>query len=191
MISVLSNHITHYLLKKSVISDEDKELYDYGIFMMMSYIVFFIISLLFGLIFKIPFSSIIFYLVFCLIRNFAGGIHANSEIKCNILTTISIFISILSIKIFKEYELIWIAFVMLIISSVSLCAIKPVASSQKEISQQDKSYYHRKVVIFSTLSVIVSLFSIIFEYFCVMFSFSVGLSLASFLLVVAKVRQNY
>lgn len=61
--------------------------------MMISYVVFFVISILFGIALNIPFSSILFYIIFCLIRNYAGGIHANSEIKCDIITTVSIFIS--------------------------------------------------------------------------------------------------
>lgn len=39
MISKLSNRITQNLLKRNVISDEEIELYDYGLFMMISYCV--------------------------------------------------------------------------------------------------------------------------------------------------------
>lgn len=36
MISKLSNQITQNLLKRNVISDEEKELYDYGLFSLVS-----------------------------------------------------------------------------------------------------------------------------------------------------------
>lgn len=50
MISLLSSSTTKFLLKKSVIQDEEKELYDYGLFMLISYVAFFMLSVLFGLI---------------------------------------------------------------------------------------------------------------------------------------------
>lgn len=190
MISKLSNRITQNLLKRNVIQYEEKELYDYGLFMIISYTMFFLLSILFGLILNIPCSSILFYIVFCLVRNFAGGIHANSEIKCDVITTISILISEILIKVFIDYNLIWIAFVMLIISSISLCVIKPVSSSQKEISQQEKLYFHKKVIVLTVLAVIVSIISTALSYPSITISLALALSLANVLLVLGKVQNS-
>ncbi len=189
MISKLSNQITKNLLKRNVISDEEKELYDYGLFMMISYIVFFLISILFGIILNILFSSILFYISFCLLRNFAGGIHANSEIKCDIITTVSILISEILIKIFIDYGLVSLAFVMLIIFSVCLCVFKPVTTSQKEVSQQEKLYFHKKVIVLTVLALIISTMSMILGIYSITIALSIGLSLASILLIFGKVQQ--
>ena len=191
MISKLSNQITKYLLKKNVISDEEKELYDYGLFMIISYIVFFLVSILFGMVLNILFSSILFYISFCLVRNFAGGIHANSEIKCNIITTVSILISEILIKIFIDYSLVSIAFVMLIISSICFCVIKPVTTSQKEISQQEKLHFHKNVVMFTISILLISIISMVFNIYSVTITLSVGLSLANVLLIAGKVKLSF
>lgn len=190
MISKLSNRITQSLLKRNIILDEDKELYDYGLFMIISYIVFSLISMLFGIALNIPFSSMLFYIAFCLIRNFAGGIHAKSEIKCDIITTVSILISEILIKIFIDYNLIWIAFVMLIISSICLCVIRPVASSQKEISQQEQLNFHKKVIALTCLILIISIISIVLGAYSITISLSLGLSLANVLLVLGKIQNT-
>lgn len=189
MISKLSDLITQSLLKRKVISDDEQELYDYGLFMMISYVVFFVISMLFGIALNIPFSSILFYISFCLVRNFAGGIHANSEIKCDIITTMSIFISEILIKIFIDYCLVSLAFVMLIISSVCLCVFKPVTTSQKKISQQEKLHFHKKVIALTVLALIISTMSMILGIYSITIAFSIGLSLASILLIFGKVQQ--
>lgn len=188
MISKLSNLITQNLLKRKVISDDEKELYDYGLFMMISYVVFFVISMLFGIALNIPFSSILFYISFCLVRNFAGGIHANSEIKCDIITTVSILISEILIKIFIDYSLVSLAFVMLIISSVCLCVFKPVTTSQKEISQQEKLRFHKKVIVLTVLILIISTSSMVLGFYSITISFSVGLSLANVFFVTGKAK---
>lgn len=190
MISRLSNFITQNLLKRKTISDDEKELYDYGLFMMLSYIVFFLISILFGIVLNIPYSSILFYITFCLIRNFAGGAHANTEIKCDIITTLSIFTSEILIKIFVEYSFVSIAFVMQLIFSICLCVIKPVATSQKEISQQEKLHFHKKVVLLTVLALIISVASMTLGVYNIAFSISVGLSLASILLMIGKLKQK-
>lgn len=188
MISKLSNLITQSLLKNNVILDDEKELYNYGLFMMISYTVFFLLSLLFGITLNIPFSSILFYISFCLVRNYAGGIHANSEIKCDIITTISIFISEILIKFFIVYSLVRIAFVMLIISSICLCVIKPIATSQKEINQQEKLRFHRKVIALTSSILIISAIGMIFGIYSITISLSIGLSLANILLILGQLQ---
>lgn len=60
MISKLSKLITKKLLKRNIISEDDEELYDYGLFMMISYIVFFLIAILFGIVLNILFPSMLF-----------------------------------------------------------------------------------------------------------------------------------
>lgn len=156
--------------------------------MIISYLAFFIISILFGIALDIPFLSILFYIVFCLVRNFAGGIHADSETRCDIITTLSILISEILIKIFINYSLVRITFV-LIISSISLIAIKPVASSQKEINKQEKMHFHKKVIVLTALALIISIISILFGVYSIAISISISLSLATILLVLGKLKQ--
>lgn len=190
MISKLSNIITRNLLNKNIISDEEKELYEYGLFMIISHLIFFLISILFGIALNIPFSSMLFFISFCLVRNFSGGIHANSEIKCDIITTISILISEITIKIFIDYSLVSIAFVMLIISSFCLSVIKPVSTSQKEINEQEKKHFHKKVIILTVSFLMISIIAIVLKFYSITISFSIGLSLANILLVLGKLQQT-
>lgn len=188
MISKLSHLITQNLLKRKVISDEEEELYDYGLFMMISYVVFFIVAMLFGVALHIPFSSLLFYISFCLIRNYAGGIHANSEIKCDIITTVSIFISELFIKFLINFDLVVLAFIMLIVSSICLCAVKPVATAQKEVSQQERTKFHKTVIVLTILSLIITIIGLFLKRYNILMSLSVGLSLANVLLILGKMR---
>lgn len=182
--------MTEFLLERKVIKNEEKELYAYGLFMLISYIVFFLISILFGILLSIPFFSMLFFLIFCLIRNYAGGIHAHSEIKCDIITTLSILISELLIKIFIENNLRWIALLMLIMSSVAFIVIKPVATEQKKISEKEQVYFHKKVIVLDISAVMVSIISIALGTYKIMISLSIGLSLAGILLILGKIQQK-
>ncbi len=189
MISKLSNLITKNLLKRNVISDNEKELYDYGLFMIISYMVFFLISILFGFVLDILFSSVLFFICFCLARNFAGGFHAKTEIKCDFITTFLILISEILIKVFIVYKLVMIVYIMLLVSSLCLFFIQPVDTSQKEISCQEKKRFHRKTIIITVVIIIVSIVSVKLGIYNIIISLSVGLSLASLLLIMGKLQQ--
>lgn len=188
MISKISNQITQSLLKKNLILDEEKELYNYGLFMLISYIVFLLISILFGVIFNITFESMLFYISFCLVRNFAGGIHANTEIKCDVFTTISIFMSVMLIKFLIDYKFLIIALVIQIISFVCLCSIKPVDTYQKQISQEEKLFFHRKVITIVMFILSLSVVGSIIKVYSVVIAFSVSLLLSTILLIMGKMQ---
>ena len=191
MISKLSNYITINLLKRNIIMCDEKELYDYGLFMIISYIVFFLISFLFGLFLNIPFASLVFYISFCLVRNFAGGVHANTELKCDIITTLSMFLSEIVIKFFIEKILVEISFVMLLISSICLCVIKPVAAFQKSISKTEQIFFHKKVILITTIILTISVISMVIGAYNITISFSVAVTFANILLIIGRVQQVY
>lgn len=191
MISKLSKLITKKLLKRNIISEDDEELYDYGLFIMISYVAFFIIAMLFGIALSIPFSSLLFYISFCLVRNFAGGVHANTEIKCDIITTASILACEILIKFLIDFNLVIFAFFLLIVDSICLCIIKPVATSQKEINQQEEFHFHKKVVMLSVFALIISVASMMLNVYNITIALSVGLSLANTLLITSKLQQFY
>ena len=107
MIGKLSKLLTIKLISNGKINKNDEELYIYGFFMLLSQAMFFVITCIFGLIIKILLESIIFYVGFQLIRKYAGGYHATTETLCEILTTLSLFFSILIIKLSKIYNLSW------------------------------------------------------------------------------------
>ena len=89
MISRLSNSIVKVFLEQSDISN-DEELYQYGFFILLSQILYFIITIVIGILLGIVLESIIFYIAFQFIRRYAGGYHASMEIRCEVMSTLSI-----------------------------------------------------------------------------------------------------
>ena len=86
MISKLSKKIVNQLN----ILDDEQELYEYGFFILLSQILYFIIAIIIGTICGTVFESIIFYIAFQFIRRYAGGYHASTETRCEIFSTLSI-----------------------------------------------------------------------------------------------------
>lgn len=105
MVSKLSAKIADYLCVTSVIAEEDKDLYSYGLFVILSRLLFLTIAAIFGLFLHIAVESIVFFVFFCFIRSYAGGIHASSELRCTFFTTISLVMSISCIKLLALHDI--------------------------------------------------------------------------------------
>lgn len=71
---------------------------------------------MFGLILHIAIESIVFFILFCLIRSYAGGVHASSELKCTVYTTSTLLICILGIKLSMQYNSDYILILVSILS---------------------------------------------------------------------------
>lgn len=94
MIQSLSSKILNYLIKKKAINEtaEEKEFYQYGIEITISSLLNILLILLIGLIIDGIIESVIFLICFIIIRQFTGGYHADSYLKCN-LTFCMVFIA--------------------------------------------------------------------------------------------------
>lgn len=189
MISKLSAKIAKYLCATDVITEEDKDLYSYGFFVILSRILFLMVSAILGIILHVAIESLVFFVLFCLIRSYAGGIHASSELKCTVYTTSALLICILVIKILMQYNLDYLLLVMLILSSICILALSPLDSLEKPLSEQEKKHYRKVTWIITGLIVLLTLIFYILELKSVSNSCVISLALESILLVTGKLKK--
>lgn len=189
MINNLSVYFTEKLLSNGTINDEDKELYIYGLFMLLSQLMFFIITCIFGLILKCILESIIFYIAFQFIRKYAGGYHASTETRCEISTTLSILACIVLIRLSKTYDF-QIAFVTItVISAISIFCLCPLDTPEKPLSDKEFRYF-RKIswlILFVIITVITV--SYIFKLSIIIVPCCLSLILESILLALGKIKR--
>ena len=99
MISKLSEKAAEKLLVQDNLSQEDRELYVYGFFILFSKIFFFFLTVVYGLLIGNIVESILFYAIFTVIRGYAGGIHASNEKTCVFFTSLSLFFCIVAMTL--------------------------------------------------------------------------------------------
>jgi len=142
MIGWLSAKIASHLSETAAIAKEDEELYSYGFFVMLSKLLFLLIATVFGLTLHVTAESIVFFVLFCLIRAYAGGVHAPTETSCTMLTTTAIFLCVLGIRVAREYNLsVTAAGIMLLLSLICVIALSPLDSEEKPLSRDEKRRY--------------------------------------------------
>ncbi len=190
MISNISTRIAKNLYKESIIAEEDIELYAYGFFVLLSKLMFCVIAILFGAIFNIIPESILFYILFSLIRSYAGGIHAPSEWQCTMFTSISMLLSIASIKMLINYDAIVVAFSILAMASVLIALFSPLDTPEKPLTVNEKQHYKKKSILIVLLILFLATISVVSNQTTFLYSCTVSLLLESILLALGKVSTK-
>ena len=129
----LSSSIADFYVKRSIIQKSDKEVYQYGIELILNDIITFgIILLSSALIWKIRYA-IEFLIVFCFTRVYCGGYHASKSYVCRMtMLTIFICIYLMTNKMLQLSPLI--LFRLLPINLAIIIALIPVKHPNKKLT---------------------------------------------------------
>lgn len=190
MISKISAKMADYLFIKSAISKEDREIYSYGFFILLSRIMFFIISATVGLIFHLLPESIVFFVFFSLIRAYAGGIHASTELRCTFFTSAAIFVCVFGIKLSVKHNADYLLLALLILSAILIFLLSPLDTQEKPLAERERKRFKKLSCVFA--AVIVFAASVLYLLDLKSFSFSCVFAMIfeSVLLVFGKIKQR-
>ena len=189
MINNLSVRLTKILLDKGSITEDERDLYIYGFFMLLSQLMYFILACIFGLLFQCFLDSIIFYIAFQFIRRYAGGYHAATETRCEILSTLSIIVSIGIIKLSNIYDIKTIFLLVTLISMVLIFCLCPLDTPEKPLSKKEFKYFRKISWIILLVISSVIIVSYFFKFNILFTPCCVSLVLESVLLVAGKIKR--
>lgn len=163
----------------------EKELYVYGFFMLLSRLLYLIITAIAGALFGVALESVAFYLAFIIIRSYAGGIHAANETACTILTSVSMLISVFVIKICVVTSPVLIPALSQLIASLSVVILCPMDTPEKKLTAYEMQLYRKKTIIAIAVLALLSSLGIITRWRGLLYSCSVSITLEAMLLIVA------
>lgn len=189
MIGDISFKIVKKLIDKSLINDTDEELYAYGLFVLLSQILYFILTITTGFLFNIVLEGMIFYIAFQFIRRYAGGIHASSELKCEIATTTSIFLCLLCTKLCETNNIQTPILVLTIIAAVSIFVFCPLDTPEKPLTKEEYKYFRKISWLILLLIVLTISIGWHFKLEFIMYPCCMSLILESTLLVLGKIKR--
>lgn len=143
MIGKLADKLTSILISGGRITKEEKELYQYGFFLLLSKITYGILTIIIGMSFNVLWEGILFFILFSILREYAGGIHAPTEIICNIMSAIAILVALLTIRIMETCGCIQVAIVSLLFCGALICGLSPLDTEVKPLDTEEKRYYKK------------------------------------------------
>lgn len=190
MISKLASIIAEKFIKNPNVNYNKVEIYKYGFFILLSNTIFFIITIIFGIIFNSLVQSVIFYLSFFLIRQYAGGYHASTETKCEILSTFFIFTCVLIIYLSKIFDINDVLFHLGLFASLIIAVISPLDSPEKTLSENEIKCFRRICLILLIIELCIIIISYYFRLSFIFKPICIGIILESVLLIIGKIKKT-
>lgn len=139
----IAEHITQKLIASSVIDESDGDLYGYGFFLLLSSVFYLAVAAIVGSAFGILWESVVFYFLFSILREYAGGIHAKTEHGCMLSTIMALLLFIMGIRKMMQAELSTAAMVFLIVGCIAVFLFSPLDVPEKPLSAEDWRHYRR------------------------------------------------
>lgn len=137
MLTNLCQIIVDFFIKEDIVSEEQRDVYQYGVELSISTLIGIFIVLAIGMLSGRFTESVIFYIVFCLTRAFCGGFHAHSHLLCKV-TFICVLILVLVMDLALDNIETYYWFVLYLYSLIIVCAFAPVENPNKKLTSYDK-----------------------------------------------------
>lgn len=190
MISKLSEKFANRLFSDQNVTNEERELYVYGFYMILSHLIYLVLAFIFGLIFECVLESIIFYVAFQFIRRSAGGYHASTETRCQIISTLSIFVTVAFISVLRNFDLQTLFLIITIFSAVLIWGLCPLDTMEKPLSKNETVYFRKKSRIILTIIFLIIVISYFLKFYFLFAPCCMSLILESILLISGQIKKS-
>ena len=144
MIEKLAENVALLFLKKNIIEKEDLEIYIYGSELLISEIVSTMIVIVIGIVAGRMFNTLLYLLVFTVIRVYAGGYHASTHRNCIALFTLLFVGVLLMTEWIFDQNIDMLLVIGTIVSVGVIFLLAPVEDHHKPLERIEVGKYKRK-----------------------------------------------
>lgn len=159
----LSECITDFLLRKKTIRNEEKDIYVYGVELIISSIINLFICLIISLLFEDFANGLVFFISFSSLRRFTGGFHSKSFLRCNIIFAVIVVIA-LSINRYLSDVFDYAVFSVLltVFTLLIIVLFSPVYNDNKKLTEQERKQFLLKSVLAYLIHILIYYLFLIF-----------------------------
>lgn len=157
MFNRAADSMVNKLIEMQIIGAKDYELYRFGIETALLKGIHLISYMILGLLLGRVMELIIFLIAFIPLREYAGGYHAATKLRCYIISCVSI-LSVLLILRFLPGICYLYSMYLAVFSGVLLLFLVPVETKNKPMDDSEKTYYKSKAGFVIILLLTLSLF---------------------------------
>ena len=168
MIHELSNSIACFYGDKANYTKDEIEICTYGLELIISDAIAIFIAIIIALFTKNVLYTIILIASFASLRLQAGGFHASSHLRCNLIFFAAYIMSLLIVKFTPIAITPYLVRILSGLGLIAVCIYAPVAHPNKPVSKKKKKKYRFRslviVIIFCIIALILSLYPKISQY---------------------------
>ena len=163
IISFICNRLVDFLCEKKIIDKEEKDVYVYGYEMIFTTILGAVIVFSIAVILARLLEAIVFFVVFVLTRQFCGGYHANTRMKCSITFILCyLFVLVFSKVLCVNYTWYMQAIIM-VPYFVMIIGYAPITNENKPIDEDEIIVNRRKSICISVMWLALAAVLIIYQ----------------------------
>lgn len=159
MIRKISEAIINCLILNNIIVEDNREIFQFGLEQLLilglNIIMIIFIGILTGSVWKV----VLFTTAFMMLRSYAGGYHASSQLKCFLLTILitSVMFSVINIIAKNVFVLLG----LFIVFSCIILILSPVESRNKPLDTIEYVVYKKRVILIWMIESIIILISML------------------------------
>jgi accessory gene regulator B len=187
MISSLSQSILNSFIEQRIISEEDRNIYEYGAEIAISYFLNLLAIVTISFFMNMLIECIVFLIIFVPLKGYTGGYHASNYKICFVISCLTVTAVLFATKYVSMQISQFILILTMIIAGVSIYILGPIEDKNKPITEKESIHYKGKIksilIIEFILAIImnsVGLHKILFI-FCSSFVITLGLSLIGYI----------
>lgn len=184
---MLVERLTDFLEKEEIISDEEKEIVQFGLESLGGNLLGIILTLVVGVCFQqVREALLLWFLLFPLRKN-AGGFHAKTKVRCFLSSTVTIIVSMVCIQQIRwtETENLLIT----VISAVVIWIMAPVENGNKRLDSVEYRVYRQRTRKILLLEVLLFVLSLTFGWEDLVIVITMVFSIVCVVLVTGKVKM--
>lgn len=188
MIYDLSVRLTSRLGRRGYLPDSEEEIVAYGLFSLLSKLMYAVICLVAGLVFGVCIESMIFYAVFLFVKKYGGGFHASTEGRCMIISTAEIVLSVCFVFFaLREPAVLKSGALASAAAYIIICILSPAAAKEKPLDSAEKIRYRERSIIRVTLTFAAVTAALVLDYTRICAPLCAALMLESIMLTAGRI----
>ena len=188
MIYKAGQFITEKLIKLGRVDPDDRELFEYGIFLVISQMIYALVCIISGIVLRCVAESLVLFVSFNFARKYSGGFHASTELRCFIISSLSILCSVSLIKLFEIKDLRVPFIILFAAASAVIIILSPLDTDEKPLDENEKVRFRR--LSFLVLGVLAAVCIVTFPSFrFISYSAGTAVILESVFLILGKLKK--
>ena len=151
----IAKKLTEYIIKKNVITETNRELYEFGFLVVLEKGLFLLICLGIAIFMNVFWNAFLFFLIFIPLRSYAGGLHFNNYKICFFVSCV-VYIFVLFSTNFVSCSNIVNMLILLTVEG-GIYYLYPVEHINRAIDDDENNFFKKKLFIWLCIDAFIAI----------------------------------